>query len=349
MSNFVFKSRIIVLIVGTIMCSVSCKKNSNLPVVITISATAVTTSTATAGGNVTDDGGSTVTARGVCWSVSENPEVNNNKTSDGNGTGEFTSNLTNLGQQKRYFVRAYATNSAGTAYGKQVKLVTKSNSNINFNSGLVYDTIYDIDGNAYKTIKISLKKGTVENQDLPEDKALEDVWMIENLKVETYNDGSDIPYQGDNTLWKNLTTPAFCFYLPGNTSIYGTLYNSYAVNTGKLCMEGFHVPTFTDWVNLMNAVGGENVAGGKLKEEGLSHWIAPNTGATNISGFTGLPGGFRESDGKFYQLGRVGVWYGTMNNGKAIWFELHSESAGATVGSQDQQMEGYSVRCVKNR
>jgi len=178
---------------------------------------------------------------------------------------------------------------------------------------------------------------------------LSDWWMAENLNETTYNDGSEIPFVTDNTQWRNLTTPAYCYYLGGDASTYGALYNFYVVsNTKNICPVGWHVPTWENWLNLMEAMGGENVAGGKLKEEGLTHWLSPNTGATNSSGFTGLPGGFRNDNGLSYAQGTVGRWwlapYGTM----ASWSQLHTLSNGLTIKDTETLMEGNSIRCRKN-
>lgn len=350
MKSKLFKTGTVVLILCTVISIASCRKNGDLPVVNTVTVSSVTTATATAGGNVTDDGGSEVTARGVCWAINENPEIKDNKTVDGGGTGVFTSNLTSLGSRKRYYIRAYATNSAGTAYGNQVRFVTLSNSTVNFKQNIAYDTVYDIEGNAYRTIKISLKKGVRESSAPFDNKALEDHWMAENLKVTLFNDGTSIPYQTDNTIWKNLTTSAYCYYFntPGYQDTYGALYNWYASHSGKLCPTGWHVTTWQDWLNLIDAVGGEDIAGGELKEEGHAHWVSPNTGATNNYGFNGLPGGFRESNGVFYYMGTVGTWWAEHSTDEAFHFWLHAESAGPNL-LNTQKVEGYSVRCVKDR
>lgn len=344
-----FKTWAIVFIIFSAVTFTSCQKKTELPVVTTVAVSSITTSGAIAGGNVTNDGGADVTARGVCWTIGENPEVKNNKTTDGSGTGVFVSNIINLDSRKRYYVRAYATNSAGTAYGNQVRFVTLSNSNVNYKQGVSFDTIYDIEGNAYRTITISRRKSGKVTSVLTDDISLGDHWMAENLKVTLFNDGTPIPYQTDNNLWKNLTTPAYCYYFntPGYQDTYGVLYNWYASHSGKLCPDGWHVAKYQDWVNLIEAVGGEDIAGGELKETGFLHWISPNTGATNDWGFNGLPGGFRESNGLFYQMGKVGAWWAESESTDAWHFWLHNESAGTNI-TATQKVEGYSVRCVKD-
>ena len=149
-------------------------------------------------------------------------------------------------------------------------------------------TVTDIDGNVYHTVKIGAQ-----------------TWMVENLRTTRYNDGTAIPLVTGNTAWGSLTTPGYCWYNNDQAtygSTYGALYNWYAVNRGKLCPTGWHVATDAEWTQLTDYLGGVWVAGGKMKEAGLSHWESPNEGATNSSGFTALPGGHRISAGSFYLL-----------------------------------------------
>ena len=141
------------------------------------------------------------------------------------------------------------------------------------------NSIKDIDGNKYKTVTIGTQ-----------------VWMAENLKTTKFNDGTPIPMVKENDAWANLTTPAFSWY--NNDSIdnkrnYGALYNWYTVSTNKLCPVGWHVPTEAEWATITAYLGEVGLAGGKLKDAGTVHWRTPNTGATNESGFTALPGGYR--------------------------------------------------------
>jgi uncharacterized protein (TIGR02145 family) len=150
---------------------------------------------------------------------------------------------------------------------------------INFNPLITYGIVKDQDGNAYKTVNIG-------NQ----------VWMAENLRTTKFNDNKTIPLVKDSTAWSNLITPGYCCYdndAETYLSLYGALYNWYAVNTGKLCPEGWHVPSDEEWITLRTYLGGEELAGGKMKESGISHWQSPNAGATNQSGFTAIPGGVR--------------------------------------------------------
>ena len=197
---------------------------------------------------------------------------------------------------------------------------------------ITYGSITDIDGNTYKTVTISTQ-----------------TWMAENLKVTKYNDGIAIPNVTDNTAWSELTTGALCDYdnTPSNSKTYGKLYNWHAVNTGKLCPTGWHVPSDAEWTKLTDYLG-EN-AGGKLKETGTTHWNSPNTSATNETGFTALPGGYRNFLGSFYYVGYYGYWWSaTETNAYDAWYRyMDYSNSGVDRGTNYEEM-GFSVRCVRN-
>jgi uncharacterized protein (TIGR02145 family) len=199
---------------------------------------------------------------------------------------------------------------------------------------ITYDSITDIDGNTYKTVTIGTQ-----------------TWMAENLKVTKYNDGIAIPNVTDDTAWGELTTGALCDYdnTPSNSETYGKLYNWHAVNTGKLCPTGWHVPSDAEWTELTDYLGGRSVAGGKLKETGTTHLASPNTGATNETGFTALPGGFRGYDGAFYYIGYHGYWWSATENGSNnAWYRLMGFNF-STVARHNYYKElGVSVRCVRD-
>jgi len=196
--------------------------------------------------------------------------------------------------------------------------------------------VLDPDGNLYSVVKIG-----------------DQVWMAENLKTTKYKDGIGIPLVTNNEDWANLTTPGYCWQ--GNNQatygdIYGALYNWYAVETGKLCPDGWHVPTDSDWAILTTYLGGEAEAGGKLKEEGTTHWESPNTGATNETGFTALPGSCRiHYDGSFADVGFYGYWWSSdeFNYDQAWCVRLSYESG--NIARRIQMMKhGFSVRCIKD-
>jgi len=156
-------------------------------------------------------------------------------------------------------------------------------------------SVTDADGNIYSTVSIGKQ-----------------VWMKENLKTTKYNDGTPIPNITDYTAWEALSTPSYCWYNNDAASYkayYGALYNWYAVNTGKLCPTGWHVPIDIEWTILTTYLGGNGVAGGKLKETSTIYWWSPNTGATNETGFTALPGGERNYDGSYLDVGSYGRWW----------------------------------------
>jgi uncharacterized protein (TIGR02145 family) len=202
-------------------------------------------------------------------------------------------------------------------------------------TGLKAQTVKDIDGNTYKTVKIG-----------------EQIWMAENLYTTKYNDSTDIPLVTDKTSWNNLSTPGYCWYkndAPTYKNTYGALYNWYTVNTNKLCPTGWHVPTDAEWISLTDYLGGENVAGGKLKESGTKHWLSPNTGATNEIGFTALPGG-RRHDGTFNLIGYYGYWWSSTEYSIqtiAFYRSVSRNKEGVYYGNWNKKA-GFCVRCMKD-
>jgi len=305
-----------------------------LATVTTADITSPTQTSAVSGGNVTSDGGGAVTARGVCWSTNQNPTVADNKTTDGSGTGSFSSNLTGLTAGTIYYVRAYATNSAGTAYGSQKDFITtEAVGAIVFNPALTYGTVSDIDGNTYKTIQIGTQ-----------------TWMAENLKTTKYNNNIPIPMVEDDTEWKNLKSHAYCWYdndAEAYKSVYGALYNGYVVINGNLCPTGWHVPSEAEFTTLNNYLG--EYSGHKLIETGTTHWDPPNSGATNETGFTWLPAGERYSlwgDFRFIHTW-VYIWSTFLSNdvGMAYGYATPAYNAGLYYANL---ASGYSVRCLKD-
>ncbi|MBS1519601.1 MAG: fibrobacter succinogenes major paralogous domain-containing protein [Bacteroidetes bacterium] len=270
---------------------------------------------ASGGGSVSSDGGSAVTARGICWSTSENPTTADNKTNDSLGTGSFKSQLANLTTNTIYYVRAYATNAAGTAYGKSVSFLTNT---------------IDLDGNLYHTVKIGTQ-----------------VWMVENLKVTHYQNGDALPNVTDDNEWVTLTEGAFCNYAndPNNGAVYGRIYNMAATTDQRnICPAGWRLPTNTDWNLLQVLLGNGTDVGGMLKEAGTTHWNAPNTGATNSSGFTALPAGNRGYGG-FADLGNYTYFWSdpTEQYTRALLYN-QSDIAGT---SNYSPILGLSIRCIR--
>lgn len=187
------------------------------------------------------------------------------------------------------------------------------------------------------------------------------VWTTKNLDVATYSDGTVIPQVTDPTAWSNLTTGAWCYNNndSANGTTYGKLYNWYAVagihdtdpNTPnkKLAPTGYHIPSDAEWTTLTTYLGGESIAGGKMKSTGTSLWNAPNTEATNSSGFTGLPGGYRNSNGLFSTTSFFGYWWSSSENGPTYaWNRNLYYSIGRADRNNGNKPVGFSVRCLRD-
>jgi uncharacterized protein (TIGR02145 family) len=175
-------------------------------------------------------------------------------------------------------------------------------------------------------------------------------WMDRNLDITTYRNGDTIAYVTDPTAWAALTSGAWCYYNndPSNNSTYGKLYNWYAVNDPRgLAPAGWHIPSDAEWTTLETCLGGLSVAGGKMKVNGTKNWSTPNTGATNTSGWAGLPGGGRNDVGAFDGTGLYGAWWSSSESittsGWSHW--LIYNVANVTVNTKDKR-SGYSVRCL---
>ena len=274
---------------------------------------------------ISNNGGSEVTARGVCWSTSDNPSIADNKTNNGTGVGNFTVQISNLAASSTYYVRAYATNSIGTSYSNTLIIKT-------------YDgMITDIDGNTYAIVKIGTQ-----------------TWMAENLKTTKYRNGNLIGTTTPATLDISAeSTPKYQWAYAGNESnvaTYGRLYTGFAaIDSRGICPIGWHLPSWSEMITLFTYWGDDNVVGGKLKEAGTNHWVSPNAGATNSSGFTAVPGGKREANGQFWGINIY--CYGWCPS------DIESDNTGVWVLFTDRTSAGLSgnyktsansVRCVKD-
>lgn len=198
-------------------------------------------------------------------------------------------------------------------------------------------TVKDIDGNVYKTITI----GTQE-------------WMAENLKTNKYRNGDLIETTTSVTLdIENDTIPKYQWAYDSNESnvaIHGRLYTWYAITDNRnVCPTGWHVPSDDEWTTLTTYLGGERVAGGKLKETGTIHWLTPNTGATNETGFTGLPSGYRNYDGTFGGVGEGGCWWSSTEGSAAFaCSRVMPYNSSSVFWYATSKGSFFSVRCLRD-
>jgi uncharacterized protein (TIGR02145 family) len=328
------------------------------PRVFTDSVGSINASSATVYGSITNDGGQDITSRGICWSTSPNPMTDlPTKTQNGSGMGSFSGNLSGLSPSTTYYARAYAISAAGTWYGNELAFTTSGSvssatcgtPNIH-NPNLSYGSMSDQDGNVYKTIVI----GTQE-------------WMAENLKTGHYRNGEEIPVVNDTIAWEGLNSGACCWYSNDSSSFdcpYGRLYNWYTVADSRgLCPAGWHVPSDEDWktmefflgmpigeLDLTSGRGFEQNVGGKLKSVSTL-WTSSNAGATNETGFSGLPGGYWP----FHGLGPYGYvennsywWSSTEHSNSNAYNRSLDYSFGYSARWYSNKQVGFSVRCLKD-
>jgi uncharacterized protein (TIGR02145 family) len=358
--NFIRYFRIVIILGFTLILGCRKEDSDSDPVPIPVLSTSVSDvneSSALCTGTVTSDVDiGNILYCGICYS---------NVTSEPSKSG--TTEMTFFNSQNRqfqlvlnyltpgitYHVRAYAENETGAGYGNEVVFTTMGDitGDIEFNTDLVYNTVNDIDGNSYRTIQIGDQE-----------------WMAENLKTTKLNDGTDIQLIQDQTEWVYNTGPGYSWYLNDETkykNAYGVLYNWYAAKSDKLCPAGWHVPSKEEWLSLSSYLG-ENLFV-KTKEPGTAHWVTTETEADNSSGFTALPGGYR--NGSFYEpypeqdyfinLGYVGAFWST--DTQASWYELELIDFGSSWDFSDfgneyscglnahYKSSGLSVRCIKNQ
>lgn len=330
----------------------SCKKEEieEIPSLTTYQASGITRSSAWTGGTITKEGSDTLISQGVCWNTYGAPTLEDSvyPAYDISFCG---CRLDHLTPYTTYYVRAYATSSAGTGYGNEISFTTKPATVSHlFNPQLTYDSVADIDGNVYKTVEIGTQ-----------------VWMAENLKTTRFNDGTEIHLitQEDNLLY--LITPGYSWYENNEAvfkDIYGGYYNWFAVNTGKLCPSGWHVPTDEEWKVMEMYLGltreeadafgyRGTTAGSSIKESGTINWVEESVFASNKTGFTGLPGGslqlFEET---FGGEGIIGMfWTDTelyldpYNWGYCRWIFW---DASFIARNELLKRDAINVRCIKD-
>jgi uncharacterized protein (TIGR02145 family) len=317
-----------------------------VPLVVTNGVHTVTEYSAIVGGVVRDDGGSEITSYGVCWDTLPDPDIEGNHKAFSEGTGPYSTSITNLELSTRYYVRAFAINKTGLGYGNEVVFRTNDTP------------LTDIDGNVYPTVKIG-----------------EQVWMAKNLEVTRYADGTPIPYIPEDEWWDSLRVDekGFCYYMNStrNLDTYGALYSWSAAVNGQdsidpevqpiqgVCPDGWRLPSDGDWKKLELYLGmspqetdhksWRGRIGGKLKSTGIDHWLMPNEGATNETRFSALPAGDRFPRGEYFNL-RYSTFYWTSSS----YDEEYAWARGLGYlfdsvyrGHQDAKNFGFSVRCVK--
>jgi uncharacterized protein (TIGR02145 family) len=305
----------------------------NLATLSTLPVIDITDTSATSGGNISDNGGTPVTQRGVVWGNNPNPTTANNTSFDGSGTGNFTSNLSGLLANTTYYIRTYAINSAGTAYGDELSFNTTSgvvDIVSNPGAGVTFD--------GYNYTSIVLGNGQE--------------WMAENLRTTIYANGDAIPNVIADSLWLSETSGAWTFY--NNDSQYeipyGKLYNWYTVvDPRNVCPTGWHTPTDAEWTVLTSYLGGITIAGGKMKSTGTQFWQPPNVSATNEIGFSAQPAGTRIDVGYFSSLlSHGGFWSNTeVDTTHSLVRILYYNFADILVDSNAKK-NGLSIRCLKD-
>lgn len=297
------------------------------PQVTTGTVSGITANSAVCSGNITYTGGAEITARGVCWSTTPDPDLSDSYTTNYTGTETFISTMTNLLPGTRYYVKAFVRNSEWTSYGEQKTFITK---------------VSDIEGNLYNVIIIGSQ-----------------TWMAENLKTTKLNDNTSIPNVESDAEWIALSTPAFC-WLRNEVQykdVYGALYNWYTVSTGKLCPEGWHVPT-DDEFKVMEQSLGMTAAQADLtdwrgtdqgaKMKSTTGWADGENG-TNTSGFSALPGGYRFGHtGAFNGIGMITYWWSSENSELYGWYRRVDGTESGVFRSATSKVGGKYIRCVKN-
>lgn len=317
--SFIGASLIVILAISCKKETVSTpNKSTNLPVLTTIATSNVTQNSAISGGNITSDGGSAITVKGICYSITATPTIADSKTTDGTGTGAYSSSITGLTSNTTYYARSYATNSNGTGYGSAIIFKTLTSE--------VTSTVTDADGNVYSTVKIGSQ-----------------TWLVENLKTTKYRNGDLI---GTTTLNISTETTPKYQWIYGDASVYGLLYTWDAImDSRNICPVGWHIPTNEEW----DLLGAETMySASVLKETGNIHWVT-NSGS-NTTGFTALPNGYRNGGGSCYLLGAGAYWWSSTEaptTGSA-WTRLMNNTDNSFYKMANYKCAGLGVRCVKD-
>ncbi len=313
---------------------------------------------ALSGLTIISDGFATITSSGIVWSTTADPTINDNVITFILSAGSAKLYITGLMPNTTYYVKSFATNSEGTAYGEQTTFTTKA----------YFGTVTDFDGNVYNTTKIG-------NQE----------WMAENLKVTSYSNGMSIPLKLVNSEWSNLwltSTDAYCYLNNDSNSKYGALYtwsaamgrdvaaasNANPSGVQGICPNGWHLPSESEWNQLQNYLIGDgynydgSTYGNKIAKSlsSTSLWysysvmgsVGNDVKTNNKTGFTALPGGYRSDwNGSFYSSRQLGFWLTATENtypGYFHAFEIKNSRVYLRKQLYESKIKGGSVRCVKD-
>ncbi|MGD0582981.1 MAG: fibrobacter succinogenes major paralogous domain-containing protein [Bacteroidales bacterium] len=321
------KTPYFLLLIITLVLIPGCKKKvGEVPAVQTVAPDFYSSKMVTLGCRVTSDGGTPILDCGLYFSMSAGADITGQKFSMGSDTGFFAGQVTGLTAITPYFVKAYATNAAGTTFGQEITFTTPP-------------FLIDIDQNVYSTVIIGSQ-----------------TWMGKNLQVAHFSNGDPIPTTTPETLdiSSDENSPLYFWDANGDpaaTVIYGSLYTWYAVtDTRNVCPTGWHVPSDVEWSQLENAVGGYLYAASFLKESGNTDWLSPyNTDANNLSCFTALPAGYRPATGGFALLqNEAHFWTSTESEATKGWERAMTATSFSDTRQGAAKNSGQSVRCIKD-
>jgi uncharacterized protein (TIGR02145 family) len=301
----------------------------------------ITNKSAVCGGKITSSPGSTISEKGICWSINPNPTKENDFVAMGSGMSNFSGTISGLLPKTVYYVRAYAINGSGISYGNQESFSTLD--------GLVStpgNGISDSDGNTYPSLVLG------NGQE----------WMGENLRTTKFSNGEPINQIQDSAQWLSNASPAWVSVSNSATfdNPYGKLYNWYTVADARnVCPSGWHVPNDADWSSLVHYVDSlststamgvqSGTAGGKLKQAGTTNWVYPNTGATDEINFSALPAGMRLNNGHFLGFGEQSFfWSATAADGLNGYGRYLYNDNSSVVRTFEDKRAGGTVRCLKD-
>lgn len=327
------------LLIGIVSLFNACDDSENFetPEISTNKITDITSGHAIAGGTIIKNGGITILERGVCFSITPNPSIEDNKVIVEDDSKDSYSVEINISNNQQYYVRAYATNSKGTSYGQEETVIIYS--------GIPGEPVTDIDGNTYQTVKIGHQ-----------------TWLRNNLKVTHYSNGDAIPLltMQEDEKWLSTKKGAYCYYNDDltNAETYGNLYNGFTVmDERNVCPSGWHIPSKKEWEELVNFNGGSIVAGNSLKQSFL--WKRSHQNTSNDADFRAVPAGMRwhrqpYDTETFYSNLSTEVFFASrdvylIDGVEYMWYmSMMDVAEWARISDNSIKTCGQSVRCIKN-